>query len=227
MMRIFTGGGSSARTRKVLMANGIGEMLTKPLRPNQDCFPLWAFDNGAFKAWKDGKPFDGIKFREWLEFAYRNYPKPYLAVLPDKVGKGMKSFEFSMQWRETLTLYDWPWYLALQDGMDSAAVIEEIDRFSGLFLGGTDDFKKQAGYWKKIAIHNGKPFHYARAGTLGKLAHAIMIGADSVDSTFPLWTKDRLFAFIQALSQQQFPQELLIFERLPKYGEGSLTQVRP
>lgn len=226
-MKIFTGGGSSTRTRKVLVENGIGEMLTKPLRPNQP-IGLWAFDNGAFKCWQDGKPFDAAKFQDWLEFAYRNYPKPYLAVLPDMVAGGRASLDFSLSWLNSKKLPEnWPWYLAVQDGMDSAEIIGEIDRFSGLFLGGTDDFKKQAGYWKKIAIHNGKPFHYARAGTLSKLAHAIMIGADSVDSTFPLWTKDRLFAFIQALSQQQFPQELMIFEKLPKYGEGSFAQVRP
>jgi len=225
-MKIFVGGGSSKRTRRVLRENGIGEMLVNPLSKTQECPSLWAFDNGAFVNWKEGKPFDSAKFQRWLEYAYRNYPRPYLAVLPDKVGEGMKSFEFSLKWKETLTLYDWPWYLALQDGMESAAVIGEIDKVSGLFLGGTDDFKKQAGYWKKIAHHSNRPFHYARAGTLGKLAHAIMIGADSLDSAFPLWTKDRLFAFIQALSQQQFPQELLIFEKLPQYGAGAFTQIK-
>jgi len=226
-MKIFTGGGSSKRTRKVLRENGIGEMLTKP---QKEVPALWAFDNGVFACWQQQKPFDTAKFLRWIEAAYRNYPRPYLAVLPDKVGEGMASFEFSFQWLKMLResgYGDWPWYLALQDGMESACVIAEMDDLAGLFLGGTDDFKKQAGYWKKIAIHNGKPFHYARAGTLSKLAHAIMIGADSVDSTFPLWTKDRLFSFIQALSQQQFPQELLIFEKLPKWGEGSYTQVRP
>lgn len=47
--------------------------------------------------------------------------------------------------------------------------------------------------WGRICVvahRHLKPFHYGRAGTLRKLQHAFAIGANSLDSSFPLWTKE-------------------------------------
>ena len=74
-------------------------------------------------------------------------------------------------------------------------VLSVIGNYDGLFLGGTDAFKLTARDWCGLAHRNNKKFHYARAGTINKLQHAIRIGADSLDSSFPLWTKVRLLLF--------------------------------
>ena len=160
----------------------------------------WGFDNGAFRDWKRGRPFDGDAFLRRLERAVR-LGRPYLAVAPDLVAGGTRSLDFSLAWLEGGRLPpDWPWYLAVQDGMGLADVAAVLDRFAGIFLGGTDRFKATAWHWAELARSRGKKFHYARAGTARKVARALLVGADSLDSSFPLWTTGRLAGFARALA---------------------------
>ena len=111
---------------------------------------------------------------------------PYLAVLPDVPGEGHKSLDLSMQWLSRVPS-EYPWYLAVQDGMCPDDI--ETPNLSGIFLGGTNSYKHTAGVWKDFAHENGLKFHYGRCGTQSKIAHARHIGADSIDSALPMWTK--------------------------------------
>ena len=222
-MKIFTGDSSGKKTLKVLKDNQIGRVFIRGPRELYEG-EEWLFDNGAFSWWKEGKPFDEKKFMERLEKCHAKLPPPYLAVLPDIVAGGDASWDFSMKWLNSGKLpKEWPWYLAVQDGMSTAWVITVMERIAGIFLGGSDDYKKQALFWRKITASHGKPFHYARAGTLGKIAHATMVAADSLDSSFPLWTHQRLASFIQILSQQLLwvPEDYLLLKKLPHRGEGA------
>ena len=230
-MKIFTGDSTGKKTLKVLEAAGIGRVFIRGPRvlyPGEE----WMFDNGAFGWFKQDKPFDSDAFLRRLERIHAKVPyPPYLAVLPDIVAGGDESWEFSMEWLNSGKLpAEWPWYLAVQDGMDTRWVINVMDRVAGIFLGGSDDYKKQALFWRKVTGQFGKPLHYARAGTLNKIAHATMICADSLDSSFPLWTHQRLSAFVQMLSQQLLwvPDEYLLLRRLPhrgNQGEGCFGSV--
>jgi hypothetical protein len=159
-------------------------------------FERWAFDNGAFVAWRKGFSFPEDEFLHRMEEAEGVNSEPYLAVTPDIVAGGLTSLDFSLSWRERLK-NGWPWYLAVQDGMATNEVCDIAHLFSGIFLGGTDKFKFGAEKWCDLAHACGKKFHYGRAGTLRKLAHAIRVGADSIDSSFPLWTKERFGEFRQ------------------------------
>ena len=76
-------------------------------------------------------------------------------------------------------------------------VMDVAHLFTGLFLGGSDKFKFSAQMWCDAAHSMGKKFHYARAGTRAKLQHAYAIGSDSLDSSYPLWTKHRFWQFGQ------------------------------
>lgn len=223
-MKIFVGDTRSKKMLKILQEAGIGRVMinqASTLYPGEE----WIFDNGAYRYYTAGKRFDQDRFIQWYETAQEKLPTPYLAVVPDMVGGGNTSLQFSCHWRRKLR-NDWPWYLALQDDMDPKEVIRVIDRFDGLFLGGTDEFKKTAGYWCNIAHHCKKNFHYGRCGTLSKIIHATIIQADSIDSTYPLWEMGRMYSFVQSLAQQTF-DELLVFERNQYRGDGSVTQVRP
>ena len=159
----------------------------------------WGFDNGAFRDWTN-KPapmqpeqFDGAAYRERLAKAM-DHPEPLLAVVPDLPGNSA-SLDYSLRWRDTLP--DWPWYLAVQDGTTPERVEPYMDgRFAGIFLGGGNGYKATAREWVAFAHGHGVPMHYGRAGTLGKLAHAEEVGADSIDSAFPLWTEARMRAFV-------------------------------
>ncbi len=51
----------------------------------------------------------------------------------------------------------------------------------------------------ELAHRYGLKAHYARCGTRRKIRRAVGIGADSGDSAFPLWIKDRLEAVISSL----------------------------
>jgi hypothetical protein len=217
-MQILIGDGSGKRLKKICQDNGMGRMLAQNWPELYENEP-WGFDNGAWGFREEGwTPANEGKFLVRLNRAMAIPWHPYMAILPDIVAGGDKSLELSVSWIGNLP--PWKWYVAVQDGMTVAKVVNILDKVEGIFLGGSDEYKKYAGYWCQVAHHLGKKFHYGRAGTMGKLAHAIMIGADSLDSAFPLWTKDRLFAFIQALSQQHLGFKIM--SPHPEHGEGSL-----
>lgn len=178
---------------EIVKRQGFGRMMVEA-RP--DPFPgeKWGFDNGAFVWWKQGKPFDESVYSQRLQVALRCGSVPYMAIVPDIVGGGLGSLTYSLGWLARLPK-KWPWYLAVQDGMQTADIANVIRLFDGLFLGGTDAFKSTAWQWSQLAHEHGKKFHFGRAGTLRKLQHAYNVEADSCDSAFPLWTSERMATF--------------------------------
>jgi hypothetical protein len=187
-MIFITGDTRSQKLIKVLQQHGMGRMvIDKAIRPYHG--EPWGFDNGAYRDWLSGNDFDGDAFETRLETAL-SLGAPYLAVVPDIVAGGEKSLIFSLSWLDRLPK-EWPWYLAVQDGMKLDQVQSIIHPFTGIFLGGTDKFKATAWYWCKLAHQHGKRFHYGRAGTPRKILHARLVGSDSCDSAFPLWSFDR------------------------------------
>lgn len=171
---------------------GWGRMLCQ--NRYREAYPVepWAFDNGAFGAWVNERPWDAAAYLRRLDAIKSIRPTPpTLAVLPDLPAKGMASLAFSQDWlNESHALpIDWPWYLAVQDGMTVDAVDQFIRngqagyrRVAGLFLGGSDDFKATAAEWSDYAHANELRFHYARCGNVAKLRLAIESNSDSVDS---------------------------------------------
>jgi hypothetical protein len=188
-----------------LTALGWGRMFSqKPITPLQ--YEKWGFDNEGFLAWQEaGFPrdlpiddwcilWDADRYERRCKEAQNALCDPFICVAPDIPGSKF-SLEWTKQWLSELQR-GWPWYLALQDGMKENEVEQIIHNFSGLFLGGTDRFKqREAWRWCEVAHRHQKKFHYGRAGTERKLKHAIKIGADSLDSSYPLWTKPRFANF--------------------------------
>lgn len=156
----------------------------------------WGFDNGAFAAWRSGGPWDAGRWYDRMEDAEERHLQPYLAVYPDVVGDWQATIRSAYRYLFRVP-GEWPWYLALQDGARPEDIIPLLGHIAGLFLGGTDRFKLEAEFWCEWAHEHGLRFHYARAGTLNKVDHARRIGADSLDSAFPLWTTERFESFVQ------------------------------
>lgn len=156
----------------------------------------WGFDNGAYSAWTRGEAFPTGVFEARLSAALKLSRPPIVAVVPDIVAGGERSFEFSLEWRSQLP-DGWPWYLAVQDGMDPDDVADSLPEFAGLFLGGTTSFKREAGFWANLAHAGGKRFHFGRASLPRRVDHAIRAGADSLDTAFPLWTVSRFDHFVR------------------------------
>lgn len=166
----------------------------------------WGFDNGAYVDWVRGREFDGGAFYQRLKKFYAK-GTPYLAVCPDLVTKGKESLAFSLSYMTHVLNQDWPWYLAVQDGMDIQDVEPVLHRFSGIFLGGSNEFKWSAPAWCELAHRHGKLFHYGRINSK-RLAMARKIGADSADGTGLLWEEYKFTDFVRAFYTGKTQQEL-------------------
>ena len=147
---------------------------------------IHGFDNGAFAAWRKGTPFPEQQYLKRLK-DFMAQPKHYciVAVTPDIVAAGHESLAFSNHWREKLP-DRFPWHLAVQDGITPKDVRPHMHRYKGIFLGGSDDFKRRAQEWCEFAHSEGKAFHWGRCYSIRNVEEAHIIQADSIDSTAPV-----------------------------------------
>lgn len=159
----------------------------------------WVLDNGAFAAWKSGKPI--ASWDRFIGHAHRvAHLRPVFGVVPDVVAGGLRSLALSCLVRAELPR-EIPWYLAVQDGIEPHHV-EEIDgasNFAGIFLGGTTAYKGRAFEWSRWAHERGLRFHYARVSTPMFYRRAFDCGADSCDSSQPLWSREGWVKFERAV----------------------------
>ncbi len=196
-----------------LREHGWGRMWASKLRRHEE-YPgePWGFDNGAWSAFVAGQPFNESLFLRRLDAGLAAGRVPLLAVTPDIVAGGPASLDFSLCWRERLP-ERWPWFLAVQDGLAGADVLPHLGRFAGLFLGGSDAFKRQAQDWCRLAHAHGLRFHYGRCGKDSSLRHALAVGADSLDSATPVLRvavgRMRLFRRFEAIWLGQCPERSL------------------
>lgn len=193
---------------------GIGECTNRGEYPPRR--HPWFLDNGAFSDWRSGLEFDGAAFLCDLISAVAGSVPPAFVVCPDRVATGLESLAFSLRWRALCEFVlrarrcsGWRvprlrWYFAVQDGMEEADVAAVIDQFDGVFVGGSLPWKVATGErWVQFAHERGLPCHIGRVGTPRRVAWAIRIGADSIDSSLPLWSEGNLARFLSALSPTQ------------------------
>lgn len=185
-MVIYTGGcfgqkfeQVKSRNLGVMVSASYDTTLIKPYWKDVPC----ALDNGAYSDYAKGNdlPFDEHRFLQTLSECSRHRLRLDFIVLPDRVGMGKDSLNFSMRWLERLT---WGRFaLALQDGITEGDVPLR-DEITTLFVGGTKKWKwDTAKAWIDFAHRHGKSCHIARCGGLNELRKAKEIGADSVDSS--------------------------------------------
>jgi hypothetical protein len=167
----------------------------------------WAYDNGAYRDWKDGRPFDFNKYtRDLRVIRHGECSLPDFVVLPDIPGDGLKSLEQSVSWmewtRSTLMPKRVPLYLAVQDGMEDMTKEISVLDIDGLFVGGTLDWKLVWGAaWVAIAHRMEKKCHIGRVGTAKRVRWAQEIGADSIDSCQPLRNETEFERFCRAVKE--------------------------
>jgi hypothetical protein len=189
-LQVLLGESNSVRVREACERLGWGRMWCFR-KINLVDSERWGFDTGIFASWdrvsamRPGE-WDGDKYMRRLERAHA-LGSPLLAVCPDLIAAGEASLEFSLSWRPRLPS-DWPIYLAVQDGMSIELVAPVADGFTGIFMGGTDRFKNTAPEWCAWAHARGMRFHYGRCSTPKRLMWCHAFGADSVDSSQPLWS---------------------------------------
>jgi len=226
-LKVYVGQTRSAALVSRLSALGWGEMTVRGELPSYRT--PYAFDNGVYRDWTAGVSWEGgipvkkgkalrkspiYPERAWwseLQWLEENllggglegsvlYPPDFI-VAPDRVAGGLASLRMSAGYAYELRCMDWDRIaLAVQDGMAPADVDSVRDLFSVLFVGGTSSWKARNGQlWVDYAHEHGLLAHIGRVGTIDKVAWAIRLGADSIDSCFPLWTTPRINAFIDAV----------------------------
>ena len=177
----------------------------------------WALDNGAYKAWRNGNPFDGSAFLDRVEaFAeWAPWPPDFL-VLPDIHRGGLASLMESVRWAPEINT-EWSFALAVQDGMgevDVDAALRDVGKqTSHLFLGGSDRFKSATKRWVEWGNDRGLKVHYGRCGTLAHGRNARFAKPDSIDSAFPLWEINRFEQLARLMADDDWQLELITRDR--------------
>ena len=209
-MQLYTGETRSRRALALLKKAGVGRLFSQG-KPTPYSGELWIFDNGAYTAYVQQKPFPEDRFVARVDHCIAKGLDPTLAVLPDIVGDGERSLDFSLAWLEELP-QQWPWYLAVQDGMHPAEVRDVLkdERIRGIFLGGTLAFKATAASWLGVARSRARGFHFARSASYERLMYAYNLGSDSADTTQPLWEHTALEAFCQLIRNDSWQRDCFV-----------------
>jgi len=189
-----------------LQALGVGECTNRGELPPRRL--PWFLDNGAYTDFKSKKPFDLNRWiRDTRHIMYRlesdEWPvemAPDFTVVPDLVGGGKDSLDFSIEHLFRIESLHVPHYLAVQNGMTKSMVRSVLPQFGGVFVGGTLDWKLETmAMWSDMAHDAGLLCHVGRIGTIPRVEMAKQAGVDSIDSCQPLWTRARLGKFVEAV----------------------------
>jgi hypothetical protein len=202
-MKVYLGQANGRWLIAELVTYGWGECVQRgELPPKRQ---PWFFDNGAFLDWRHDRSFDVDAYRRDLELL-RAHPqvKPDFAVTPDIVTGGLDSLRFSLEWVDAVAEVASP-YLAVQDGMEAKDVTPHLDRFDGLFVGGSVPWKRRTGAaWVELAHQHGLPCHIGRVGGIKSVRWALEEAKpDSIDSCLPLFARRNLKRFKAALKPSQ------------------------
>lgn len=204
-MKLYAGNVGKISILKEMKDLNVGTLFTFPgyKAPNSD---YYALDNGAYSAYINDRR---ANFKAYPAFIER-YPNPDFVVVPDKVAQGSRSLSFSLKWLPELPRGR-PYYLAVQDGMKEKAVAQVLNKFAGLFVGGTMDWKLRTSEdWVALAHSQGLKCHIGRVGTWWNIVWAKRIGADSIDST--TWPRNRDFHHVRYAKAQSILTDT--FQRL-------------
>jgi hypothetical protein len=194
-MMAYVGQARGSKLIAQLVALGFGEMTVREEFPPRRT--PWVFDNGAFKDWTAAVPFQTPKYEKALDRLAVSPLRPDFIVAPDIVASGLESLRFSESWAERLSWLGLPVYLVLQNGMREADVLAAMAPFAGLFVGGTLDWKLRTSQtWVEFGHLHGRRVHIGRMGTTERVRAARRWGADSIDSSLPLWSVDNLRRFV-------------------------------
>jgi hypothetical protein len=201
-MKVYIGQTRGKKWLRKLSERGFGEMTCRPaLMPKRLPFAL---DNGAYSDWVHKRDFDEAAFLEHVELVLLAGFRPDFLVVPDIVAGGLESLRFSLSWLPRLSplVGNVPLYLAVQDGMVPEDIWPHLSLVAGIFVGGTNEWKKATvGDWVHLAHENNRRCHLGRAGTFCKVKLALEVGVDSIDSCLPIMSQHFFNAFISALEE--------------------------
>lgn len=179
-MKIYLGFTGNKKVAEFMQKYDCG-WLFSPSNYSKNFREAFCMDNGCFSAYLNNKTWDENGFYDYVR-TFAPY-KPDFITVPDIVAGGMKSLEFSLTHVGTIPR---PRYLAVQDGMYMNGVRWHLDKFDGIFVGGTVPWKlSTAKMWTDVAHLHQIKCHVGRIGTFQGYALCERWGVDSVDGTNP------------------------------------------
>lgn len=151
---------------------------TGPLRPEGFAYAL---DNGAWTAFRNGKPFDEAAFGKALSMLGRDAD---WTTIPDIVAGGHASLEFSLRWMRRVLDECGRGLLAVQDGLVERDVADLIGDRVGIFVGGSTSWKVATiRTWASLARAKGAWCHVGRVNSARRIRICSTAGATSFDGT--------------------------------------------
>ena len=197
-MNVYLGQTRSGAWIHMLKSYGFGECVSRGEFPPRRT--PWFMDNGAFGDWLAGRGFDVAAYEKDLGKLLASDLRHSFLVVPDLVAQGHDSLRFSLQWVERLYSIA-PLYFVVQDGMGEEIACE-MKPFAGLFVGGSLPWKLKTGaQWVSLAHELGLRCHIGRVGTERRVRWARRIGADSIDSSLPLFSEGNFRRFLNGFSE--------------------------
>lgn len=171
---------TSGENRDRLAAAGWRQFVSPDTwEKNGDPTAAYALDNGAWGAFKNGRPWDWWRF--WRCAAVLGWLADFV-VVPDVVGNARATLELARVWIRRLA--GTTRYLAAQDGMTWEDVAPFARDIAGVFLGGSTGWKLGTmSYWGKVCRANGKRLHVGRVNTGRRIKLCQDAGADSFDGS--------------------------------------------
>jgi hypothetical protein len=143
-------------------------------------FP-YVIDNGAWTAFKQGRPFDPDPFLRLLD---KMGADADWVVVPDVVDGGLESLAMSVEWLPRLR--GLRLMIPVQDRMEDADLAPLLSPDVGIFIGGTDAWKEAtAARWAQLARRHGARCHMGRVNSIRRIIVASAAGCDSFDGSGP------------------------------------------
>ena len=186
----------------------------------------FAFDNGVFADFINGLPFNDNKFEQQLKKMHKEKMFPDFIVIPDIIGGGRESLEYSINYLPKLDFCPFPKFLVVQNGITIDDVEPYLSKnnnkqqieFDGIFVGGTPTFKgfgkpktneiewklKTMESWTKLAHKYDKRCHIGRVSSKRRLQFARSIRADSCNTSIVNFSPKEFEKFENASKQGVF-----------------------
>lgn len=183
-MKCFASRTGTKRNLDALRAAGWGLMVSRGGVWRTEGFDLIVGDNGAWKDFQTGQPFDEEEYDRFLEWLAAQSVVPQWLVLPDIVAGGLPSLELSVRYMNRCRSVAPMVLLAVQDGMTEADIRPLIGPHVGVFLGGSTAWKLATMLqWGRLCAELGAYYHVARVNTAKRMFLAIASDADSIDGS--------------------------------------------
>ncbi|NVL48706.1 hypothetical protein F2S72_01690 [Pseudomonas syringae pv. actinidiae] len=169
-------------------------------------FDNWCLDNGAWSAFRQGKPFDEDAFARAIDKVGEGAD---FVVLPDIVEGGMASLDLSLKWLDKMSGFSERVLIAVQDGMTVDDVRCHLGPMVGLFIGGSTQWKLATlDAWSALARRKGAYLHVGRVNSLKRITACAQVGANSFDGTSIISFPDSIHMLTSGLIASRHQQSL-------------------